>query len=142
MELSYMELAKSCRYAVQGLVYLAGRKRWDEPVMLRDIAAAIDAPEAFLSKIFQSLRASAIVRSHRGVARGYTLAREPSKITLYDVVVATEGPAALHSPEASSGEAGPAFENVWKEVEELVAKRLQSVTLETLASPAGQGNSD
>jgi Rrf2 family protein len=129
-----MELAKSCRYAVQGLAYLAGRKRLDEPVMLRDIAAAIEAPEAFLSKIFQSLRASDIVRSHRGLSRGYTLARDPSEITLYEIIVATEGPAALHTPGETAGEGGAAFGGVWREVEGLVANRLRSVTLKSLTA--------
>lgn len=141
LELSRMELAKSCHYAVQGLVYLAGRERLDEPVLLRDIAAAVQAPEAFLSKIFQSLRASVIVRSHRGVSRGYTLARDPAEISLYDVIVATEGPAALHTADLTAGEAGEAFGDVWQEVEELVENRLRSVTLKNLAlRPAKGGN--
>ena len=127
-----MELAKRCRYAVQGLVYLASQGSVDRPVMLRDIAAAVGAPEAFLSKIFQGLRASAIIRSHRGVDRGYSLARDPSEVTLYDVILATQGLASLHSPELASGEAGAAFGRVWDEVENLVAERLRKVTLSEL----------
>ena len=129
-----MELAKSCRYAVQGLAYLAGTKRLDEPVMLRDIAAAVNAPEAFLSKIFQSLRASGIVRSHRGVIRGYTLARPAEQITLYDLIVATEGPATLHTPGAIAGEAGESFAAVWEDVEAIVARRLRTITMKDLAA--------
>jgi Rrf2 family protein len=129
-----VELARSCHYAVRGLVFLAGREHPEEPVLLRDIAAAIDAPEAFLSKIFQSLRASGIVRSHRGTARGYGLAREPAEISLYDVIVATEGPATLHTGELVAREAGGPFATVWSEVEELVASRLRSTTMQDLVS--------
>jgi Rrf2 family protein len=129
-----VELARSCHYAIRGLVFLASRERPDEPVQLHDIAEAISAPEAFLSKIFQSLRASAIVRSHRGVARGYALARGPAEISLYDVIVATEGPARLHTSPAVAQEAGGSFAKVWTEVEGLVASRLHSTTIEDLVS--------
>ena len=128
-----MELAKSCRYAIQALLHLAGRERLDEPVMLRDIAAAIEAPEAFLSKIFQALRASGIVRSHRGVIRGYTMARDPKEITLYDLILATEGSISLHTPEVTAQEAGEAFGGVWHELEDLVAARLRSISVFDLA---------
>ena len=108
-----MELARGCRYAVQGLVYLAERTQPGSPVLLRDIAAAIRAPEAFLSKIFQSLRAAGILRSHRGIERGYALARDPAAITLYDVVLATEGHASLHSSQVQATDGEEPFARVW-----------------------------
>jgi Rrf2 family protein len=131
-----VELARSCHYAVRGLVYLGERARQGEPVLLRDIASAIDAPEAFLSKIFQSLRAAGIVRSHRGTSRGYALARDPAQISLYDVIAATEGPAKLHASQIVAEEAGGPFGKVWGEVEELVASRLRSTTIHDLISLA------
>lgn len=103
-------------------------------MLLHDIAKAIGAPEAFLSKIFQSLRASGLVRSHRGTARGYSLALDPADVSLYDVIVATEGPATLHTSRAVSGETGTPFAQVWDEVEGLVARKLRQTTLKDLAS--------
>ena len=129
-----MELARSCRYAVQGVAYLAQRTRPGEPVLLRDVAAAIGAPEAFLSKIFQNLRGAGILRSHRGTTRGYALARDPASITLYDVVLATEGRASLHSSEFLVGDEEARFANVWREVEDLVASRLRATSIRELAS--------
>ncbi len=129
-----MELARSCHYAVRGLVFLAGREDPEEPVLLREIAEQTGAPEAFLSKIFQNLRSAGIVRSHRGVTRGYGLARDPSEISLYDVIMATEGPASLHTGRYLKEEMGPHFAKVWSEVEELIAQRLRSTTIKDLAS--------
>lgn len=129
-----MELARSCHYAVRGLVFLAGREHPEEPVLLRDIAGAIEAPEAFLSKIFQSLRASGIVRSHRGTSRGYGLARDAMEISLYDVIVATEGPASLHMGELVADDLGGPFASVWVQVEKLVEDRLRSTTIHDLAA--------
>lgn len=134
-----MELARSCHYAIRGLVFLASRERPGEPVLLHDIAAATGAPEAFLSKIFQSLRASGLVRSHRGMARGYSLALDPADVSLYDVIVAAEGPATLHTSQGVSGVAGSPFARVWDEVEGLLAAKLRQTTLENLASPSNKG---
>ena len=136
-----MELARSCHYAIRGLVHLARRERPDEPMLLRDIAEAINAPEAFLSKIFQDLRASGILRSHRGISRGYGLARDATDISLYDVIVATEGPARLHTSRAVAEEAGGSFARVWTDVEALVASRLRSTTIDTLVQLSGKEGS-
>lgn len=127
-----MELARSCHYAVRGLVFLAAREEPSEPVLLRDIAVAIEAPEAFLSKIFQSLRAAGIVRSHRGTSRGYGFARDPAEVSLYDVIVAAEGPARLHTSQAVAEEGGGPFASVWQEVEKVVAGKLRSTTIRDL----------
>lgn len=128
-----MQLAKSCRYAVQALLHLARTENLGEPVQLHDIATAIDAPEAFLSKIFQTLRAAGIVRSHRGVTRGYTLTRDPKEVSLYDIILATEGSTSLHTPDVTAEEAGAAFGGVWHEIEDVVAARLRSISLLSLA---------
>lgn len=133
LESNVVELARSCHYAVRGLVYLSSRGEPQEPVLLRDIAAAIDAPEAFLSKIFQTLRSASLVRSHRGTVRGYALARDPSDISLYDVIVAAEGPATLHTSPAVVEHGGPPFAQVWQQVEEVVAERLKGVSIGDLA---------
>jgi Rrf2 family protein len=129
-----MELARSCHYAIRGLVFLAARPREREPMLLRDIAEAIGAPEAFLSKIFQNLRAAGILRSYRGTSRGYALAKDPSEVSLYDVIVAAEGVASLHTDGAIAQEGGEPFASVWQEIEELIAERLRSTTIEALAA--------
>jgi Rrf2 family protein len=139
LEHTTVELAKSCHYAIRGLVFLAGRERQGEPVLLRDIAEAIAAPEAFLSKIFQSLRASGLVRSHRGMARGYALARPAAQISLYDVIVATEGPASLHTSPVVAQEAGGPFASVWTQVEGIIASRLRQTTIENLIAQSADG---
>ena len=129
-----MELAKSCDYAIRGLLYLAKRPDPFEPVLLRDIATRADAPEAFMSKVFQSLRASNVVRSHRGRQRGYSLARSPDEISLYDIIVAMKGPASLSSMHLSGAPGGhdDAFGRTWTQIEEQLADALKSNTLESM----------
>ena len=108
-------------------------------MLLREIAAAIEAPEAFLSKIFQTLRASGIVRSHRGTSRGYGLARDAKEISLYDIVLATEGSATLHTSALMAEEAPGAFSTVWRDVEELIADKLRKTMIGDLVSRPMEG---
>jgi len=134
-----VELTRSSQYAVQGLVFLADRSKPEEPVLLRDIAATIAAPEAFLSKIFQDLRAAGIVRSPRGISRGYGLARDPQEISLYDIIVTTAGTATLHAADAIANEMTGRFPEIWSTMESLVAERLRSTTIGALVA-SGAGN--
>ena len=129
-----MELAKGSCYAIRGLVFLAQRDGCPVPVMLREIAEATGAPKASLAKVFHTLRSAKIVRLHRGHARGYSLAHDPADISAYDIVVATNGRARLHTGQLVATEAGSPFGRIWEEVEELVADRLRAVTLGDLAA--------
>ena len=56
-----------------------------------EIAKALGIPKEFISKILQSLTESGIVESKRGKNGGFTLAKDPSKIRLIDVVAAIDG---------------------------------------------------
>lgn len=129
-----MELAKSCDYAVRGLLYLAQQPDPFKPVLLRDVARESRAPEAFMSKVFQGLRACHIVRSHRGRARGYSLARPAAEISLFDVILAMQGQAALSSiaPPATAEHAEQAFQQAWQRIEQQIVESLKRNTLETL----------
>jgi len=83
-------LTPSCQYALRALVYL-GRSQPDNPVQSREIAASEGIPQAFLSKILQTLAQSGLVRSQKGPGGGYVLGRAPGQITLQDVLVAVDG---------------------------------------------------
>ncbi len=129
-----MEIAKSCDYAIRGLLYLAQQPNPFEPVLLREIAARANAPEAFMSKVFQSLRASNLVVSHRGKRRGYSLAKQPSAISLYDIIVAVEGPSKVRStlPSRHGSDLLASFHTVWAEIEEKVIEEMKATTLWTI----------
>jgi len=137
-----MELAKGCDYAIRGLLYLAQRPDPFEPVLLREIAQQAKAPEAFMSKVFQGLRASRIVRSHRGRARGYSLARPPDEISLYDVIVAMQGHAALLSvhPSPDAKDVERAFQEAWKRIEQQIVDSLKGNTLQSMLHSVAEGS--
>jgi Rrf2 family cysteine metabolism transcriptional repressor len=46
----------------------------------------------FLEQLFATLRRAGVLRSQRGVKGGYAFAREPSEITVLEVVELLDGP--------------------------------------------------
>lgn len=85
-----MKLGKDSRYAIEGLIVLAG-ERSGTIMMLRDIAEKADVPPKFLAKIFQKLKRAKLLESSRGAVRGYALARHAKSINVRDVIFAVEG---------------------------------------------------
>ncbi|MDH7514611.1 MAG: Rrf2 family transcriptional regulator [Bacteroidota bacterium] len=86
-----MHISKSAGYAVHGLVYVA-TKGQDKPVQISEIAEFQDVSRTYLAKIFQQLSVASLIIGQRGIAGGYYLARDPSEITMLDIVEAVDGP--------------------------------------------------
>ncbi len=86
-----MQITKAESYGLLGVIYLAQQDN-DRRVPLTEIAESQDVPEKFLAKIFQYLTKSDIVRSYRGVRGGFTLSKEPKKLTFGEVIEAIQGP--------------------------------------------------
>jgi len=86
-----MQITKAESYGLLGVIYLAGQED-GRRVPLSEIAESQDVPEKFLAKIFQYLTKTGIVKSHRGVKGGFTLARNPKELTFRDVLEAIQGP--------------------------------------------------
>lgn len=60
-------------------------------VSVTDITREHGLSPLFLKKILRLLRSSNIVESKEGIGGGYALAREPEKISVYDVFHAVSG---------------------------------------------------
>jgi len=58
----------------------------------RDLAGKLNLPVTTTAKILKSLTRSGILISHRGTQGGYGLAKEPSQITVAEIVASLEGP--------------------------------------------------
>ena len=73
-------------YACIAILELATRHESGEPVRVRDIADSHGIPSRFLVQILLQLKSAGLVNSTRGSAGGYQLARDPSEITLSEVM--------------------------------------------------------
>ncbi|KAB8171202.1 Rrf2 family transcriptional regulator [Streptomyces sp. 3MP-14] len=65
----------------------------DGPVPATRLAELHDVSASYLAKQLQALSRAGLVSSAQGKAGGYALTREPSAITVLDVVEAVDGPA-------------------------------------------------
>ena len=68
--------SKACEYAIKAVLHVALKSRADERVGVKDIAKAIDSPEAFTGKIMQQLSKSGIVKSIKGPSGGFWIGEE------------------------------------------------------------------
>jgi Rrf2 family protein len=82
-------LGASVEYAVHCLLWLVGRD--GQPLSSRELASLQGISQSFVAKIFPKLEKAGIVAAVEGISGGYSLAREPAKITFLDIVDAVEG---------------------------------------------------
>jgi Rrf2 family protein len=82
--------SKKCEYGIQAVLYLAAREK-GTLVSAEEISKVLKIPREFISKILQSLRESGLILSSKGKSGGFTLAKDPSRVKLLDVVAAIDG---------------------------------------------------
>jgi Rrf2 family protein len=77
-------------YALRALLDLATQPP-GRPAQSREVAARQSIPESYLNQLLVVLRRAGLVRSVRGAAGGYVLAREPRQLPVAEVVRALHG---------------------------------------------------
>jgi Rrf2 family protein len=97
-------------YAVLALAEL-GRATGAEPVPIGELARRRGVPVQFLEQLFAVLRRAGVVSSQRGVKGGYRFAREPSTVTVLEIVEILDGPLGRDS-QGVFAEAAEAARNV------------------------------
>jgi len=90
-----MQLNQATDYAFRAMLHLAFLPE-GTVVSTRTLAAEQTIPLRFLLKIMRSLIRAGLVKSYRGTEGGFGLARSAAEINLWDIIVALEGPVAIH----------------------------------------------
>jgi len=89
-----MRMSTRGRFGLRALLHLAvcepGR-----PVSVATLAETMEVSPDYLMQLFVRLRRAGLVKSVRGPRGGFKLARQPSKISVGDIVRAVEGPIAV-----------------------------------------------
>jgi Rrf2 family cysteine metabolism transcriptional repressor len=78
-------------YALLALAEL-GRSGGAGPVPIGDLAKRRDVPVQFLEQLFAVLRRAGVLSSQRGVKGGYMFARDPSEVSVLEIVELLDGP--------------------------------------------------
>ena len=88
--------SKKCEYGLQAVLYLAAQKE-REVIPAEEISNKLSIPREFVSKILQSLTESGIIDSRKGKSGGFSIAKDPKRIKLIDIVEAIDGMSMFNS---------------------------------------------
>lgn len=81
----------SCHYGLQAMIYIALHSEEGKNIDLNQIAAELDIPKHFLSKILQMLVKQKLLVSMKGPTGGFQLNESPENIALIEVIDAIDG---------------------------------------------------
>jgi len=105
-------------------------------VFLKDISRSQNISEKYLSQIVILLRGAGLITSIRGAHGGYSLFKDPSKISLKEIVDVLEGGSSLvdcvKNPSACSRVSACVSRDVWEMIDDKISEILKSITLDTL----------
>ena len=138
-----MKLSLRGEYAIRALLVLS--QNLEEPlVRIQTISDQQNIPKRFLEQILNDLKSAGLVRSKRGMAGGYRLARRPEQISLAEVVRHVEGALApvscvserFYEKCSCPDEARCAVRSVMKEIRDAIVRIAERVTLAELCERA------
>ena len=131
-----MKLTTKGRYAVTAMLDL-GLRYGEGAVTLSDIAKRQGISLSYLEQLFAKLRRNGLVDSVRGPGGGYSLARDPSEISVAEIVLAiNENIDARRCAGESncSGNEPCLTHGLWEELSDRISSFLNSITLADLVS--------
>jgi len=118
------------------MIHLASLPRGARPSHA-ELAAAVDCPRQFLSKVLQRLTRAGLIVSHRGKAGGFELLDSRRQASLLEVVEAVEGPLhlnrCLESAHSCERQRWCPAHSVWVEGQAALVKILRAATITELA---------
>jgi Rrf2 family transcriptional regulator, cysteine metabolism repressor len=131
-----MKLSTKARYGLRAVVEIAKTYGATAPSKRKDIAASQNISDSYLENILIVLKNNRIVETTRGANGGYVLCREPSKINVYEVVTALEGPMDLVDCVGNTASCGKtsqcAAHSVWKEIADQWRIALEKISLKDM----------
>ncbi|OAG28101.1 RrF2 family transcriptional regulator [Thermodesulfatator autotrophicus] len=129
-----MRISRATDYGVRLVVYLAEKP--EQIVPRSEVAREMEIPSEFLAKIAQNLAKAGIIEIKQGRSGGYLLRRDPSELTLLEVVEALEGEICLNvcvgRPEACCLSNRCKVHLVWEAARDGLRKLLQGIPVAKL----------
>jgi Rrf2 family protein len=138
-----MRITTTSRYGVRALFDVAYHGG-GQPTQIKDISRRQKISQRYLEQIFNKLLKAGLLKSRRGPRGGYMLARDPSNISVGDVIAAAQGPIVpVRCLSANAGKSkscdildGCITRHVWGETQKLLVDYYNSVSLADLCSLA------
>ena len=138
-----MRLSTRGEYASRAMLELAIQYETG-PLHGRQISRAQQIPPRFLEQILLLLKRAGYLKSRKGRAGGYALAKPPAEINVAEVIRVMDGPLApidcvsvmAHEPCPMEGTCG--LQWLWKDVRDAVAEILEKTTFADLVEKSGR----
>jgi len=136
-----MLLIRSACYGLLAVQHLA-EHAGEGSFTANSLAEFYGLPHEALAKILQRLATAGVLLSHHGIKGGYTLARDPRYISVFDVIKASEEPrrSGIHGEHRRHPDSVPGYHALCK-VSQVVEDMLRELTIEDIeekaSSPAG-----
>ena len=84
--------SKACEYGIKASVFIIDSSMRNQKVSMKEVAEAIDSPEAYTSKILQQLSRNNIIQSEKGPTGGFSVEKEKiDQLNLSMIVSAIDG---------------------------------------------------
>ena len=139
-----IRVTKLADYGILLMTWLAWRKARpvsaEERRSATDLARETGLPAPTVSKLLRLLSRAKLLTAQRGAQGGYVLARDPTAISVADIIVAIEGPIALMgclsdtTPDCDVQSFCPTRTN-WDRINQAIRGALASISLEEMATP-------
>ena len=132
-----MKLTTKSEYSILALIFLARHEKAGF-VKIEEICTYYGIPKKYLEALFMSLKQNGYIKTRRGSAGGYTLARPASRISLAAIIRLMDG--ALAPTESVSKffySDTPLMQekkviNVFREIRDYIADKLERLMLSDL----------
>ncbi len=128
-----MKISVKVDYACRVMAELARLHSSGNLAQIDHLARTEAVPANFLAQILGKLRNHGLIVSRRGNLGGYRLSRAPEEISLYDIMMATEGEC-LGLSGNFQGHSGRRLKEVWGEIRTALIEKTKTYTLDRLAS--------
>ncbi len=85
-----MKISSKVRNGLAAMIYIAKYSKRDTRISLISISSSLDISKIYLEQAFVLLKKENLVTSTKGPKGGYSLSKEASKITVYDILNALD----------------------------------------------------
>lgn len=132
-----MRLSTKGRYGLQAMVDLGVYSK-EKHISLKSIAERLSMSENYLEQLMALLKKNKLVVSVRGAQGGYALAKDPSEITIGEILRALEGSLAPTECTCKGAVVHCALDgkcvtkSVWEKIRDSIDKVVDNITLDQL----------
>src|SRR5882762_4767096 len=126
-----MKLSAKSDYAARAVIGLARHYNSGESLRVEDLASEQGIPPNYLVQILIELKSQQVVKSVRGKAGGYLLARPPGDITFGDILRCFHG-LVFDAPALGDPECPPELRHAWELLQCSLDKTADTITFQQL----------